>query len=186
MDHPLRSCSGREENDTALPTPTSDGRSPDVSQTLNQPNTALLSLLLTAGTFFIAFYLRKLKNSAFFPGTVSHCPSFVPFMQWCQDKHRTSILWQCQISLCDKVVLTIVMLCLTFYSVPKGYWRFWSSYCNRHHGSVGLQHYGHVHTGETWRHVYIIDSCIIYNLWTGFLLAFSTQTPKCILHKELF
>uniref|UniRef100_A0A8C1KLI6 Solute carrier family 4 member 2a n=1 Tax=Cyprinus carpio TaxID=7962 RepID=A0A8C1KLI6_CYPCA len=38
------------------------------SQTLNQPNTALLSLLLTAGTFFIAFYLRKFKNSAFFPG----------------------------------------------------------------------------------------------------------------------
>uniref|UniRef100_A0A8C1A1F6 Anion exchange protein n=1 Tax=Cyprinus carpio carpio TaxID=630221 RepID=A0A8C1A1F6_CYPCA len=70
MDHPLRSCSGREENDTALPTPTSDGRSPDASQTLNQPNTALLSLVLTAGTFFIAFYLRKFKNSAFFPGTL--------------------------------------------------------------------------------------------------------------------
>uniref|UniRef100_A0A8C1FRB7 Anion exchange protein n=1 Tax=Cyprinus carpio carpio TaxID=630221 RepID=A0A8C1FRB7_CYPCA len=68
MDHPLGSCYGREENDTALPTPTSDGRSPDASQTLNQPNTALLSLLLTAGTFFIAFYLRKFKNSAFFPG----------------------------------------------------------------------------------------------------------------------
>ncbi|XP_026143355.1 anion exchange protein 2-like [Carassius auratus] len=68
MDHPIRSCYGREENDTALPTPTSDGRSPDASQTLNQPNTALLSLVLTAGTFFIAFYLRKFKNSAFFPG----------------------------------------------------------------------------------------------------------------------
>uniref|UniRef100_A0A8C1KJM1 Anion exchange protein n=1 Tax=Cyprinus carpio TaxID=7962 RepID=A0A8C1KJM1_CYPCA len=40
----------------------------NASQTLNQPNTALLSLLLTAGTFFIAFYLRKFKNSAFFPG----------------------------------------------------------------------------------------------------------------------
>ncbi|XP_016358342.1 anion exchange protein 2-like [Sinocyclocheilus anshuiensis] len=68
MAHPLGSCYGREENDTALPTPTSDGRSPDASQTLNQPNTALLSLVLTAGTFFIAFYLRKFKNSAFFPG----------------------------------------------------------------------------------------------------------------------
>uniref|UniRef100_A0A8C1RKY8 Anion exchange protein n=1 Tax=Cyprinus carpio TaxID=7962 RepID=A0A8C1RKY8_CYPCA len=34
------------------------------------PNTALLSLVLTAGTFFIAFYLRKFKNSAFFPGTL--------------------------------------------------------------------------------------------------------------------
>lgn len=37
---------------------------------LNQPNTALLSLVLMAGTFFIAFYLRKFKNSAFFPGRV--------------------------------------------------------------------------------------------------------------------
>uniref|UniRef100_A0A672LUI5 Anion exchange protein n=1 Tax=Sinocyclocheilus grahami TaxID=75366 RepID=A0A672LUI5_SINGR len=42
----------------------------NASQTLNQPNTALLSLVLTAGTFFIAFYLRKFKNSAFFPGTL--------------------------------------------------------------------------------------------------------------------
>nr|XP_056719271.1 band 3 anion transport protein [Euleptes europaea] len=33
-----------------------------------QPNTALLSLVLMAGTFFIAFFLRKLKNSSFFPG----------------------------------------------------------------------------------------------------------------------
>uniref|UniRef100_A0A8C6U4V9 Anion exchange protein n=1 Tax=Neogobius melanostomus TaxID=47308 RepID=A0A8C6U4V9_9GOBI len=34
----------------------------------HKPNTALLSLVLMAGTFFIAFYLRKFKNSAFFPG----------------------------------------------------------------------------------------------------------------------
>ncbi|XP_030397582.1 band 3 anion transport protein [Gopherus evgoodei] len=33
-----------------------------------KPNTALLSLVLMAGTFFIAFFLRKFKNSAFFPG----------------------------------------------------------------------------------------------------------------------
>ncbi|XP_033848392.3 anion exchange protein 2b isoform X1 [Acipenser ruthenus] len=35
-----------------------------------KPNTALLSLVLMAGTFFIAFYLRKFKNSAFFPGRI--------------------------------------------------------------------------------------------------------------------
>ncbi|XP_060718281.1 anion exchange protein 2-like isoform X2 [Tachysurus vachellii] len=35
---------------------------------VGEPNTALLSLVLMAGTFFIAFYLRKFKNSAFFPG----------------------------------------------------------------------------------------------------------------------
>ncbi|KAM7121737.1 anion exchange protein 2 [Molossus nigricans] len=35
-----------------------------------EPNTALLSLVLMAGTFFIAFFLRKFKNSRFFPGRV--------------------------------------------------------------------------------------------------------------------
>ncbi|KAG5841837.1 hypothetical protein ANANG_G00171210 [Anguilla anguilla] len=35
-----------------------------------EPNTALLSLVLMSGTFFIAFYLRKFKNSAFFPGRI--------------------------------------------------------------------------------------------------------------------
>ncbi|KAJ8011131.1 hypothetical protein DPEC_G00055000 [Dallia pectoralis] len=35
---------------------------------VGEPNTALLTLVLMAGTFFIAFYLRKFKNSAFFPG----------------------------------------------------------------------------------------------------------------------
>ncbi|KFM13365.1 Band 3 anion transport protein, partial [Aptenodytes forsteri] len=32
------------------------------------PNTALLSLVLMAGTFFLAFFLRQFKNSAFLPG----------------------------------------------------------------------------------------------------------------------
>uniref|UniRef100_A0A8C3PQE2 Anion exchange protein n=1 Tax=Calidris pygmaea TaxID=425635 RepID=A0A8C3PQE2_9CHAR len=33
-----------------------------------EPNTALLSLVLMAGTFFLAFFLRKFKNSSFLPG----------------------------------------------------------------------------------------------------------------------
>ncbi|XP_075437283.1 band 3 anion transport protein isoform X2 [Ascaphus truei] len=36
--------------------------------TVPLPNTALLSLVLMFGTFFIAFFLRKFKNSSFFPG----------------------------------------------------------------------------------------------------------------------
>ncbi|XP_053309320.1 band 3 anion transport protein isoform X2 [Spea bombifrons] len=36
--------------------------------TYPQPNTALLSLLLMCGAFFIAFFLRQFKNSGFFPG----------------------------------------------------------------------------------------------------------------------
>lgn len=35
-----------------------------------EPNTALLSLVLMAGTFFLAFFLRKFKNSTFLPGKV--------------------------------------------------------------------------------------------------------------------
>ncbi|NXK86914.1 B3AT protein, partial [Formicarius rufipectus] len=35
-----------------------------------EPNTALLSLVLMAGTFFMALFLRKFKNSAFLPGKV--------------------------------------------------------------------------------------------------------------------
>uniref|UniRef100_A0A3Q4HJQ4 Anion exchange protein n=1 Tax=Neolamprologus brichardi TaxID=32507 RepID=A0A3Q4HJQ4_NEOBR len=44
--------------------------SSDVFQVIfvGEPNTALLSLVLMAGTYFIAFYLRKFKNSSFFPG----------------------------------------------------------------------------------------------------------------------
>ncbi|MGH0140069.1 UNVERIFIED_CONTAM: hypothetical protein FKN15_070830 [Acipenser sinensis] len=34
------------------------------------PNTALLSLVLMLGTFFIAFFLRKFKNSMFLPGKI--------------------------------------------------------------------------------------------------------------------
>lgn len=35
------------------------------------PNTALLSLVLMAGTFLLAMMLRKFKNSTYFPGKVS-------------------------------------------------------------------------------------------------------------------
>ncbi|XP_031456742.1 band 3 anion transport protein isoform X1 [Phasianus colchicus] len=35
-----------------------------------KPNTALLSLVLMAGTFFLALFLRKFKNSVFLPGKI--------------------------------------------------------------------------------------------------------------------
>ncbi|KAM9447328.1 anion exchange protein 3-like isoform 3-T4 [Salvelinus alpinus] len=35
---------------------------------LNQPNTALLSFILMLGTFFVAYFLRKLRNSRFLGG----------------------------------------------------------------------------------------------------------------------
>lgn len=42
----------------------------DVEHVLNQPNTALLSLVLMMGTFFLAFFLRKFRNSRFLGGKV--------------------------------------------------------------------------------------------------------------------
>ncbi|XP_071674146.1 band 3 anion transport protein isoform X2 [Patagioenas fasciata] len=43
---------------------------PTVQPKVPEPNTALLSLVLMGGTFFLAFFLRKFKNSAFLPGKV--------------------------------------------------------------------------------------------------------------------
>lgn len=75
-EHPLKRCSlDNSTNGTA----TTENITVVLSNTTQavkvavrgEPNTALLSLVLMAGTFFIAFYLRKFKNSAFFPGRVS-------------------------------------------------------------------------------------------------------------------
>lgn len=51
----------------------------------NQPNTALLSLVLMIGTFFIAFFLRKFRNSRFLGGKVRNCPSVHTCVrnEWC-------------------------------------------------------------------------------------------------------
>uniref|UniRef100_A0A8B9RG00 Anion exchange protein n=1 Tax=Astyanax mexicanus TaxID=7994 RepID=A0A8B9RG00_ASTMX len=70
-DHPLTPCNSTSENDTTSLLLSNSSRSADTPvKVLNQPNTALLSLVLMSGTFFIAFYLRKFKNSAFFPGNL--------------------------------------------------------------------------------------------------------------------
>ncbi|NXW37571.1 B3A2 protein, partial [Phaetusa simplex] len=72
QEHPLHGClrangSGAEaeawRNASAVPANAA-------AKVTGQPNTALLSLVLMAGTFFIAFFLRKFKNSRFFPGRV--------------------------------------------------------------------------------------------------------------------
>ncbi|XP_062287314.1 anion exchange protein 3 [Scomber scombrus] len=41
---------------------------PMAHDAINQPNTALLSLVLMMGTFFVAFFLRKFRNSRFLGG----------------------------------------------------------------------------------------------------------------------
>ncbi|XP_037136654.1 anion exchange protein 3 isoform X2 [Syngnathus acus] len=40
----------------------------ELQEVQNQPNTALLSLILMMGTFFVAFFLRKFRNSRFLGG----------------------------------------------------------------------------------------------------------------------
>ncbi|XP_060755922.1 anion exchange protein 2-like isoform X2 [Neoarius graeffei] len=75
-EHPLTRCSILNDsmlNDSESSlgenfTLASNMSSVEKEKILGKPNTALLSLVLMAGTFFIAFYLRKFKNSAFFPG----------------------------------------------------------------------------------------------------------------------
>ncbi|NXK56605.1 B3A2 protein, partial [Chauna torquata] len=59
-------------NSSAAP---ANGTGGHAAKVTGQPNTALLSLVLMAGTFFIAFFLRKFKNSRFFPGRKLSVPS---------------------------------------------------------------------------------------------------------------
>uniref|UniRef100_A0A672FGU8 Anion exchange protein n=1 Tax=Salarias fasciatus TaxID=181472 RepID=A0A672FGU8_SALFA len=67
QEHPLRNC--LHGNSTVLPSiNNSSATSGSPGKVVGEPNTALLSFVLMSGTYFIAFYLRKFKNSSFFPG----------------------------------------------------------------------------------------------------------------------
>uniref|UniRef100_A0A673BST0 Anion exchange protein n=1 Tax=Sphaeramia orbicularis TaxID=375764 RepID=A0A673BST0_9TELE len=67
QEHPLQNC--YRGNNTELPPFCNySAVAADSEKVLGEPNTALLSLVLMSGTYFIAFYLRKFKNSSFFPG----------------------------------------------------------------------------------------------------------------------
>uniref|UniRef100_A0A8C1UR54 Anion exchange protein n=1 Tax=Cyprinus carpio TaxID=7962 RepID=A0A8C1UR54_CYPCA len=81
QEHPLRRCSSavldvnNSTHNSSIEDATSsllasNSSTPETVKVVGEPNTALLSLVLMSGTFFIAFYLRKFKNSAFFPGRV--------------------------------------------------------------------------------------------------------------------
>uniref|UniRef100_A0A3B5MJ98 Anion exchange protein n=1 Tax=Xiphophorus couchianus TaxID=32473 RepID=A0A3B5MJ98_9TELE len=68
-EHPLQNCfHGNNSGSPSLCNFSVTAGSP--GGTAGEPNTALLSLVLMAGTYFIAFYLRKFKNSSFFPGRI--------------------------------------------------------------------------------------------------------------------
>ncbi|XP_054876974.1 anion exchange protein 2b [Poeciliopsis prolifica] len=73
-EHPLKRCSVNSTTEEEKPKDVvgnirmREHNHTHIITITGEPNTALLSLVLMAGTFFIAFYLRKFKNSAFFPG----------------------------------------------------------------------------------------------------------------------
>ncbi|XP_045907134.1 anion exchange protein 2a isoform X1 [Micropterus dolomieu] len=67
QEHPLQNC--YRGNNTVSPSLCNyTAAAEDPGKVVGEPNTALLSFVLMAGTYFIAFYLRKFKNSSFFPG----------------------------------------------------------------------------------------------------------------------
>uniref|UniRef100_A0A669D162 Anion exchange protein n=1 Tax=Oreochromis niloticus TaxID=8128 RepID=A0A669D162_ORENI len=67
QEHPLHNC--YHGNNTESPSHCNYTMATgNPGKVVGEPNTALLSLVLMAGTYFIAFYLRKFKNSSFFPG----------------------------------------------------------------------------------------------------------------------
>uniref|UniRef100_A0A8C5CLL4 Anion exchange protein n=1 Tax=Gadus morhua TaxID=8049 RepID=A0A8C5CLL4_GADMO len=67
QEHPLKSNCSAPINETLYPFNATLDVSP-AGKVVGEPNTALLSLVLMSGTFLMAFYLRKFKNSVFFPG----------------------------------------------------------------------------------------------------------------------
>ncbi|XP_047187925.1 anion exchange protein 2a isoform X3 [Scophthalmus maximus] len=67
QEHPLQNCfNGNNTVSPSLCNYTTVAENP--GKVVGEPNTALLSFVLMSGTYFIAFYLRKFKNSSFFPG----------------------------------------------------------------------------------------------------------------------
>ncbi|KAM9304448.1 anion exchange protein 2 [Morus bassanus] len=77
QEHPLHSClqangtgADAEAWRNTSTAPANGTASRATAKVTGLPNTALLSLVLMAGTFFIAFFLRKFKNSRFFPGRI--------------------------------------------------------------------------------------------------------------------
>ncbi|XP_033507426.1 anion exchange protein 2a isoform X2 [Epinephelus lanceolatus] len=67
QEHPLQNCY-HGNNTVSRPLCNFTVAAGNTGKVIGEPNTALLSFVLMMGTYFIAFYLRKFKNSSFFPG----------------------------------------------------------------------------------------------------------------------
>lgn len=132
---------GLELNGSALP-PTEGPPGPR-----NQPNTALLSLILMLGTFLIAFFLRKFRNSRFLGGKVCGC------WLWCPQvwgvpplagvRGRKRGPRQVLVALPSSTSLCFLPL---LAGAPH-HWRFWHPHLHPRDGPGGLLHHRHLHSG---------------------------------------
>lgn len=93
---------------------------PGVGLSHGQPNTALLSLVLMAGTFFIAFYLRKFKNSAFFPGRVSSSTLAAMLMSISVESSENTFVCVC--SVCGSCGGSLEILAFRLRSSSWSWW----------------------------------------------------------------
>lgn len=101
------------------------------------PNTALLSMCLMFGCFFIAYFLRHFKNGHYFPGPVRS--TFLVFKQ----------LWSIQNEKSLTVILTTVNALLSVSLDPSHDWRFRCPHCDFLHDCCGHQHWGCLHSGKS-------------------------------------
>ena len=81
-------------NSTVLTTAPSNENDPELEA---QPNTALLSIILTFGTFLIAYFLRIFRNSKFLGRSVSWIPFFSELLLGCgrieENKNKLTTLY---------------------------------------------------------------------------------------------
>lgn len=80
---------------------------------INQPNTALLSLVLMMGTFFLAFFLRKLRNSRFLGGKVPFLHKLLNMRE--SEKKKVFSCQYCSLSECP-------FQNLSMFPGQKNYW----------------------------------------------------------------
>lgn len=137
QEHPLQNCYHR--NNTLSPSLCNfSATAENPGKIVGEPNTALLSLVLMAGTYFIAFYLRKFKNSSFFPGRVSTHAGIYSYRCGYRYEDTPCAVWRCMGS----------VNCCSACPAPQDHWRLWGPYCDPHHGAGGLQRGGHLHSGQ--------------------------------------
>lgn len=150
QEHPLHGCvqanvSEAEAWRNSSTAPANGTASRAAAKVTGQPNTALLSLVLMASTFFIAFFLRKFKNSRFFPGRVRGAGGTAAWAllgPWGEPSFGGSaelgLVAQWGWGWADAALPPD----------PAAHRGLRGAHCHPGDGAGGLQHPGHLHTGQ--------------------------------------